>query len=94
MEDNRLASELLQMQGITSKPATVAMATYYSPTGKAYAWQITFSLDRWDRVAGKLGLETEAATGPKSQTKKAVRTAARKAQGKASPGGRARSTRR
>lgn len=56
MEDSRIASELLRMEGITSTPARAAMATYYSPKGKAYAWQITFSLDRWERVARKLGI--------------------------------------
>lgn len=76
IEDSGLASELLKMQGIVvSKPSAGAMATYYSPKGKAFAWQVRFGIDHWDRVARKIGLPADHRT-TKTEHKVSARQAA------------------
>ena len=98
MEDNTLAAEVLKMEGVNSKPSDAAMATYYSPKGKAFAWQIRFSMDRWDKVARKLGMPVDEKKTTSRQAPKAVRSAAPKTQRKtvtkaAAPAGKPKRTR-
>ena len=72
VEDSRIASEVLKIEGISAAPGKAAMATYYSSKGKPYAWQITFSLDRWERVARKLGIQSDETPTRSRPPKKAA----------------------
>ena len=66
LESKDLAEGILKMEG--SRIGAGVAATYYSPGGRAFAWQVCFNIEQMHRVSIYLGLEPQ---GSKPQIKKA-----------------------
>ena len=58
IENRSLASRMLGLETERARIDHLVMATYLSPAGKAYAWQVTFDMREWDRVSQALGVQT------------------------------------
>jgi hypothetical protein len=56
LEDRRLAEELLKIEGSRRKLDDAAIATYFSPKGKPFAWQMGFTMRNWERISKVLGV--------------------------------------
>ncbi len=58
LEDRKLAAEIMKILKISSSHSPSSfMATYYSPGGKQFAWQIRFGAENWELVTQALGIE-------------------------------------
>jgi hypothetical protein len=66
LESKDLAEGILKMAG--SRIDAGVAATYYSPGGRAFAWQVCFNIEQLDKVSCYLGLEPQRS---KPQIKKA-----------------------
>jgi hypothetical protein len=58
LEDRKLVTEILKLEGSRLRIDDAVMATYFSPGGKPYAWQVKFDMDDWTRISKALGLES------------------------------------
>lgn len=57
LEDRGLVDEILKLEGSRLKLNDGVMATYLSPGGKPFAWQIAFSMNNWEHISRILGVE-------------------------------------
>ncbi|MCL6519815.1 MAG: hypothetical protein K6T99_08280 [Armatimonadetes bacterium] len=57
IEDRKLAMEILKIEGSRPHSTGGIMATYYSPRGKEFAWQVRFRIEHWGLVMQALGIE-------------------------------------
>lgn len=68
LEDKALLTKIVDVEGSRLKFEKAVMATYFSPGGKAIAWQVSFNMAEWDRVARAIGMEIKE-RAPKSPKK-------------------------
>ncbi|MDH7482937.1 MAG: hypothetical protein QHH26_13330 [Armatimonadota bacterium] len=78
IENRKLAMEILKIESSRPRSTGGIMATYYSPGGKEFAWQVRFPVEHWGLVMQALGIETmlhhcHSEKGNGSQSKKKSR---------------------
>ncbi len=59
LENRKLVDEILMVEGRPLHGRDVVLATYYSPGGKTFAWQVRFSMANWAAVSRALGLDVQ-----------------------------------
>ncbi|MHB1001598.1 MAG: hypothetical protein ACYC27_20345 [Armatimonadota bacterium] len=58
LEDRKLIDEILKLEGSQSRINEAVMATYFSPKGKPFAWQMIFNMNNWNLISEALGVKT------------------------------------
>lgn len=90
MEDRKLAVRILGLEGTRPRLDDAVMATYITPGGKTFAWQVRFDMASWDDIAKALGIEVceRPPTAPaEKKTTKQKKTAKTRTRSVSSPSG-------
>lgn len=75
LEDRTLVDKVLELEGRKLRLDKAVMATYLTPGGKTFAWQVVFSMGEWDDVSRALGLEVKERAPVRVAEKSPAKTA-------------------